>query len=56
MAVAVFAIYFTLPSIALSALPVELVGGGLPTLLGLPPEDGGFANDPVLGLVQNLGI
>ena len=26
------------------------------TLLGLPPEQGGFANDPVLGLVENLGI
>jgi APA family basic amino acid/polyamine antiporter len=23
---------------------------------GLPPERGGFANDPVLGLVENLGI
>ena len=26
------------------------------TKLGLPPEDGGFENDPVLGLVQNLGL
>ena len=23
---------------------------------GLPPEQGGFANDPVLGLVDNMGI
>ena len=26
------------------------------TLLGLPPEEGGFAADPVLGVVQNLGL
>jgi APA family basic amino acid/polyamine antiporter len=51
-AVAVFAIFFTLPAIALSALPV--VNGE--TLLGLPPEDGGYANDPVLGVVDNLGV
>jgi APA family basic amino acid/polyamine antiporter len=55
-AVAVFAIYFTLPAIALSALPVERVGGEYETKLGLPPEEGGFANDPILGVVQNLGI
>ena len=24
-------------------------------MLGLPPEEGGFENDPVLGLVENLG-
>ena len=55
-AVAVFAIYFTLPAIALSALPVKLVDGEFKTLLGLQPEQGGFANDPVLGVVENLGI
>jgi APA family basic amino acid/polyamine antiporter len=56
-AIAVFAIYFTLPAIALSALPVERTAGGeYETKLGLPPEEGGFANDPILGLVQNLGI
>src|ERR671926_1007512 len=53
---AVFAIYFTLPLIALSALPVERVGGGYETKLGLPPEKNGFANDPVLGLVEHLGL
>ena len=53
---AVFAIYFTLPWVALSAMPVELVNGEYQTTLGLPPEEGGYANDPVLGLVQNLGI
>src|SRR2546422_5381236 len=56
VAVAVFAIYFTLPWIALSAMPVKLVDGHYQTLLGLSPEKGGFANDPVLGLVENLGI
>ncbi len=56
VAVAVFAIYLTLPMIALSALPVRLVDGEYETRLGLPPEEGGFANDPVLGLVQNLGL
>jgi basic amino acid/polyamine antiporter, APA family len=55
-AIAVFAIYFTLPAIALSALPVTQVDGQYQTLLGLPPEDGGYANDPILGLVKNLGI
>jgi APA family basic amino acid/polyamine antiporter len=55
VAVAVFAIYFTLPLIALSALPVELVDGEYTTLLALPPEEGGYANDPILGVVQNLG-
>ena len=56
VAIAVFAIYFTLPLIALSALPVHQVDGEYETLLGLPPEDGGYANDPVLGLVKNLGL
>ncbi|HET7857046.1 MAG TPA: universal stress protein [Gaiellaceae bacterium] len=53
---AVFAIYFTLPMIALSALPVEQVDGDFQTRLGLPPEEGGYANDPVLGLVKNLDL
>jgi len=53
---AVFAIYFTLPLVALSALPVKLVDGQWTTLLALPPEQGGYANDPILGLVDNLGI
>ena len=55
-AVAVFAIYLTLPAIALSALPVREIGGEFQTLLGLPPEEGGFANDPVLGVVDHIGI
>jgi APA family basic amino acid/polyamine antiporter len=56
VALAVFAIYFTLPLVALSALPVERINGELTTLLALPPEDGGYANDPVLGVVDNLGL
>jgi APA family basic amino acid/polyamine antiporter len=56
VAIAVFAIYFTLPMIALSALPVERTVNGYQTQLGLPPEQGGFANDPVLGLVEHLGL
>jgi APA family basic amino acid/polyamine antiporter len=55
VAAAVFAIYFTLPWIALSALPVHKAGGGYETLLGGDPPKG-FKNDPVLGLVENLGI
>src|ERR687895_1094675 len=53
---AVFAISLTLPAIALSALPVERVGGEFQTLLGEPPEEGGFRNNPILGVVDNLGI
>jgi APA family basic amino acid/polyamine antiporter len=56
VALAVFAIYFTLPAVALSALPVKLVDGEWTTLLALPPEEGGYANDPILGLVTNIGI
>jgi len=57
VAVAVFAIYFTLPWIALSALPVYKDSTGhYVTKLGLTPEKGGFQNDPVLGLVENLGL
>ena len=53
---AVFAIYLTLPLVALSALPVREIDGQLTTLLALPPEEGGYANDPILGVVENLGL
>jgi basic amino acid/polyamine antiporter, APA family len=56
VAFAVFAIFFTLPFVALSALPVERINGELTTRLALPPEEGGYANDPVLGVVENLGL
>jgi APA family basic amino acid/polyamine antiporter len=35
---------------------VHKVNGEYQTLLGLPPEEGGYANDPVLGLVKNLNL
>jgi APA family basic amino acid/polyamine antiporter len=62
VAIAVFAIYFTLPWIALSAMPVvHTVRHGYTTLLALPPTERlhgqhGYQNDPVLGLVNNLGL
>jgi APA family basic amino acid/polyamine antiporter len=52
---AVFTIYLTLPAIALMALPVHRVGDHYETLLGQSPPKG-FANDPVLGLVENIGL
>src|SRR5215212_7432349 len=49
--IAVFAIYFTLPAVALSALPVKQgPDGKYFTLLGLPEEKGGYAGDPILGV------
>src|SRR5438552_9243993 len=56
VAIAVYAIYFTLPLIALSALPVHLIDGKQTTLLALPPEQHAFQIDPVLGLVEHMGI
>jgi len=53
---AVFAIYFTLPAVALSALPVTQVDGEYQTKLGLTEEEGGFAGDPVLGVVKQLDL
>jgi APA family basic amino acid/polyamine antiporter len=56
--IAVFAIYFTLPAIALSAMPVQFDPklGDYVTKLGLPEDQGGFAGDPVLGLVKSLDL
>jgi APA family basic amino acid/polyamine antiporter len=55
---AVYAIYFTLPAIALSALPVTFdpTSGEYQTLLGVPEEDGGYAGDPILGVVKQLDL
>jgi APA family basic amino acid/polyamine antiporter len=50
--VAVFAIYAFLPAVALSAMPV--VNGE--TKLALPKEEGGYADDPILGVVANLDL
>jgi APA family basic amino acid/polyamine antiporter len=49
---AVFAIYALMPAVALSALPVTCnAAGKCQTLLGLPESQGGYAGDPVLGIV-----
>jgi basic amino acid/polyamine antiporter, APA family len=50
--IAVIAVYAALPSVALSAMPVE----NGQTLLGLTEEEGGFAGDPVLGIVKNMEL
>jgi basic amino acid/polyamine antiporter, APA family len=49
---AVAVIYTFLPAVALSAMPVK---NGT-TVLALPKEQGGFADDPVLGVVKNMGL
>ncbi|HTA15451.1 MAG TPA: APC family permease [Solirubrobacteraceae bacterium] len=54
--IAVFAIYALLPSVALSALPVTCHNGTCSTLLGVSEEKGGFAGDPVLGIVKHLNL
>src|SRR3954463_14401515 len=55
--IAVFAIYALLPAVALSALPVtQNADGSYQTLLGLPEDQGGYAGDPVLGVVKNLNL
>jgi len=50
--VAVMVIYALLPAVALSAMPVK---NGV-TQLGLSEEKGGFAGDPVLGVVKNIDL
>src|ERR671920_442021 len=55
--IAVFAIYAALPAVALSALPVRTTADGShETLLGLTEEKGGFAGDPILGVVKQLDL
>ncbi len=54
--IAVFAIYAALPAVALSALPVRCVAGHCQTLLGVSEDKGGFAGDPVLGIVKHLHL
>jgi APA family basic amino acid/polyamine antiporter len=54
---AVFAIYFTLPAVALSALPVtQNDEGEYQTLLGVGEEEGGYAGDPILGVVKAIDL
>ncbi len=54
--IAVFAIYAALPAVALSALPVTCHHGRCQTLLGVDEGKGGFAGDPVLGIVKHLHL
>jgi APA family basic amino acid/polyamine antiporter len=56
--IAVFAIYAFLPMVALSALPVQQdpKTGEYFTLLGLGEDQGGFAGDPILGVVKNMSL
>ena len=49
---AVAVIYTFLPAVALSAMPVK----NGETILALPKEEGGFADDPVLGVVENMDL
>ncbi|MDX6705521.1 MAG: basic amino acid/polyamine antiporter, family [Solirubrobacteraceae bacterium] len=55
---AVYAIYFTLPAVALSVLPVHVdpKTGDYITLLGVPEEQHGYAGDPILGVVTHLHL
>ncbi len=50
--IAVAVIYAFLPAVALSAMPVK----NGQTLLALPKEQGGFFDDPVLGVVKNIDL
>ena len=67
--IAVFAIYAALPAVALSALPVftatagseavksgEAHVGDHVTLLGLTEKAGGYAGDPILGVVKQIHL
>jgi basic amino acid/polyamine antiporter, APA family len=49
---AVAVIYTFLPAVALSAMPVR----NGETVLALPKEEGGYADDPVLGVVENMDL
>jgi len=49
--VAVLALYLLIPLVALSAMPVTQEAGGYATALGSE-----FADDPILGIVENLGV
>jgi basic amino acid/polyamine antiporter, APA family len=49
--IAVLGLYVLIPVVALSAMPVVQHGGEYSTALGTE-----FANDPILGIVENLGL
>jgi basic amino acid/polyamine antiporter, APA family len=50
--VAVVVIYAFLPAVALSAMPVE----NGETILAKPKDEGGYADDPILGVVENMDL
>jgi APA family basic amino acid/polyamine antiporter len=54
--IAVLGVYAGITVVALSALPVLSQHGHHFTLLGLGPAQHGYENDPVLGIVDHLGI
>ena len=51
--VAVMAVSLTLPAVALSAMPV---GDDGTTLLAMSGEEGGYADNPILGVVKEMGL
>src|SRR5437763_15704682 len=53
---AVLGVYAGMTVVALSALPVAGHGSHAHTLLGVTPDHGGFQNDPVLGIIEHLGL
>jgi APA family basic amino acid/polyamine antiporter len=53
--IAVIGVYAGMTVVALSALPVHCIHGRCQTLLGLPPPHG-YQNDPVLGIIDHLGL
>jgi basic amino acid/polyamine antiporter, APA family len=53
--IAVLGVYAGMTVVALSALPVIGHGAHAYTQLGLPPPQG-YQNDPVLGIIEHLGL
>jgi basic amino acid/polyamine antiporter, APA family len=53
--IAVLGVYAGMTVVALSALPVLGHGNHAYTQLGLPPPQG-YQNDPVLGIIEHLGL
>ncbi len=55
--IAVFVIYAALPAMALSALPVyQNAAGEYTTKLAQPEDVGGYAGDPILGVVKAMDL
>ena len=54
--IAVLGVYAGMTVVALSALPVLGHGAHAYTLLGETPQQGGYQNDPVLGIISHLGL